>query len=308
MALVACAGALGWAAARAGGEDDAAAAATNGPSIERGRYIAEAVADCTGCHTRHNPHDFAEMTGPHWAGGEEFGPEWGLPGSFVTPNVTPDPETGIGLWTPAEIKRAIRHGINREGERLFPLMPYYMYRYMSERDLDSLVMYLRSLPPHPHPSRRVSDLKIPRSAIPPQPPLQEPVPEPPTDPVGYGEYLLLIANCMTCHSPTKGGQPVPGRLLAGGVRITGPFGTISTPNITPDMKTGIGAYTEEDFIRLMKEGVKRGGAPLFLNYMPWYAYRHMTVEDLKAMYAYLRSLPPVENEVGRAENQFPLGG
>ncbi len=311
MGFAACVGVLLWTGARAGGEDTAAGerAGANAPSLERGRYIAEAVADCTGCHTRHNPYNFAETTGPAWAGGEEFGPEWGLPGSFVTPNITPDPETGIGLWTPTEIRDAIRHGVNREGERLFPLMPSHMYRAMSDRDVDSLVLYLRSVPAAKHPSKRVSDLKMPRSAIPPLPPLAEPVPEPPSDPVGYGEYLVVIANCLTCHSPTQGGgQPVPGKLLAGGVKITAPFGTLSTPNITPDMKTGIGAYTEDDFVRLLKEGVKRGGAPLFLNYMPWYIYRHMTVEDIKAMYAYLRSLPPIENEVGKAANQYPLGG
>lgn len=276
--------------------------------VARGRYLAEAVFDCQGCHTRRNPEDFSQPIGPEWAGGEEFGAEWLLPGEFITPNITPDRQTGIGNWTTAEIKRAIRDGLNRDGERLFPLMPAHFYRSMSDADLDALVAYLQSLPPRRKPREGGVELDFPRAAIPPLPPLEGPVAGPGDDPLERGRYLLVLANCLTCHSPSREGRLIESRYLAGGVRITAPFGVLSTPNITPDRATGIGDYTEADFIRLMREGIKKDGAPLYLNYMPWYVYRNMTDADLRDMFRYLQSIEAIENNVYDPANQFPLGG
>ncbi len=274
---------------------------------QRGRYIVEAVADCQACHTRRQPPDFAEIHGPEWAGGEEFGKEFLLPGEFVTPNLTPDTVDGLGNWSTEEIKNAIRDGIRRDGQRLHPLMPSHFYRAMSENDLDDVVFYLQQLPPRRKPIPEVTKLYIERSDIPPLPPIDTPVPEPAGDPVSQGEYLLTVASCHTCHSATRKGQIIKERYLAGGVKITAPWAVLSTPNITPAVKTGIGEYTEEEFIRLMREGIKRNGQPMFMNYMPWYIYKHMTDKDLKAIYTYLMSLPPIEIDIYRPENQLPLG-
>ena len=274
---------------------------------ERGRYIVEAVADCQACHTRRLPPDFAIALGPELAGGEEFGKEFLLPGEFVTPNLTPDTEDGLGNWSTEEIKSAIRDGVRRDGQPLFPLMPSHFYRAMSERDLDDAVFYLQRLPPRRKPIPGVTKLYIERSDIPLLPPMESPVPEPADDPVSQGKYLLTIGNCITCHSTTRDGQIIEERYLAGGVKISAPWAVVSTPNITPAVKTGIGEYTEEAFIRLMREGIKRNGQQIFMNYMPWYAYKFMNDIDLKAIYVYLMSVAPIENDVYRTENQFPLG-
>lgn len=125
-----------------------------------------------------------------------------------------------------------------------------------------------------------------------------------------GRYLVeAVADCQACHTrrlpPDFAIALAPE--LAGGVKISSPWGVFFTPNITPAIRTGIAAYTEDEFIRRMREGVKRDGLQMLMNYMPWYACKKMTDADLKAIYAYLMSVEPIENDIYRTENQFPLG-
>ena len=114
--------------------------------LERGRYIATGLSSCVYCHS---PHDWASPGTPMVAGKEASGevlPYAGLPGRIVAPNLTPDPETGVGGWTDDQLARAIREGVGHDGRALFPIMPYQHYRNMSDEDLASVVVYLRSLP------------------------------------------------------------------------------------------------------------------------------------------------------------------
>lgn len=115
--------------------------------LERGRYIATTPSDCMGCHS---PHDWTTPGLPILPGKEGAGevmPVTDTPGRVVAPNLTPDPETGAGLWTDDQLARAIREGIGHDGHALFPLMPYTFFRRMSDEDLASVIVYLRSLPP-----------------------------------------------------------------------------------------------------------------------------------------------------------------
>src|SRR5579859_6178357 len=114
--------------------------------VARGRYIATALSGCSYCHT---PHDWASAGTPMVVGKEGAGevlPYADLPGRIVAPNLTPDTETGAGRWTDDQLARAIREGIGHDGRPLFPIMPYQHYRNMSDEDLASIVVYLRSLP------------------------------------------------------------------------------------------------------------------------------------------------------------------
>ncbi len=273
---------------------------------QRGWYMAEAIGDCQGCHTKRNPPDFSVPFGEEWAGGEEFGWDWKLPGSFVTPNLTPDVETGLGTWTTDDIKNAIRNGFDKDGQRLFPLMPSHYYQSMSDDDLDDLVYYLQKLPARKKPMEQETELSIAREDIPPLP-LVTHVPTPAADPVSRGRYIVVTANCLTCHTTTEKGRHIESRYMAGGVLITAPWATVVPPNITPAEKTGVAGYTEEEFFRLMRTGIKRNGARLLFNYMPWYVYKNMTDADIQAVYAYMMSVPPIENDVNDPKNQFPLG-
>ena len=223
-----------------------------------------------------------------------------LRGKIVAPNLTPDPETGAGTWTDDQLARAIREGIGHDGRPLFPTMPYQDFRKMSDEDLASIVVYLRSLPP----VRR----SLPKSEIIfPVKYLIRGVPQPLTtpvatqdlsDPIHRGKYLIAMAGCAGCHTPQVRGQSVPGMQLAGGFTLSGPWGSVATSNITPDA-SGIGYYDEALFLHVMKTGYVKARelSPI----MPVFDFKNMTDDDLKAMFAYLRTLKPVKHRVDNTE-------
>jgi mono/diheme cytochrome c family protein len=136
----------------------------------------------------------------------------------------------------------------------------------------------------------------------PAPANPQPVP-PLSDTLAYGEYLVTIASCADCHTPSKEGKPVPGMDFAGGAEFNLPFGLVRSANITPDEETGIGSWDRQEFLDRFKEyadsaashrPVKQGN---FNTIMPWLVYAGMTEDDLGAIYAYLRTQKPVENRV-----------
>jgi len=114
-----------------------------------------------------------------------------------------------------------------------------------------------------------------------------------------GRYLAVLGDCVSCHT-APGGKP-----FAGGAALETPFGALIGPNITPDVTTGVGAWSEEDFRRAMHEGVGRDGARLYPA-MPYPAYTKVTRDDVSAIWAYLRSLDPVRNEVQPNQLRFPF--
>ena len=114
-----------------------------------------------------------------------------------------------------------------------------------------------------------------------------------------GRYLAVLGDCISCHT-APGGKP-----FAGGAALETPFGALIGPNITPDVATGVGAWSEEDFRRAMHEGIGRGGARLYPA-MPYPAYTKVTRDDVSAIWAYLRSLDPVRNEVQPNQLRFPF--
>lgn len=109
--------------------------------------------------------------------------------------------------------------------------------------------------------------------------------------VKRGEYLATMGDCISCHTNVKGNTPA----YAGGLPIATPFGTFYSPNITPDKETGIGNWTEKDFVRALKEGRNPDGQNYFPVF-PFVAFSNVTDEDAKAIYAYLMSIPPVHQE------------
>ena len=185
--------------------------------LERGRYIVTALSGCLYCHS---DHDWSAPGTPIIQGTEGSGgiqPEADLPGRIVAPNLTPDPETGAGTWTDDQFARAIREGVGHDGRALFPMMPYTHYRTMSDEDLASVVVYLRSLPAV-RKSLPKSEIIFPvkyliRSV--PQP-ITAPVPAPDvSDAVKRGNFLVTMAGCKDCHTPADKGEPLPNMELAG---------------------------------------------------------------------------------------------
>ena len=219
-------------------------------------------------------------------------------------NITPDKETGIGNWTDGEKIRAIREGISRDGTALFPMMGYERYRYMSDEDVYSLVAYLNTLAP----VRNV----VPRSKIDfPVSLLMKGAPQPAghvaqpyrSNRVHYGEYLVTLAGCVGCHTPSKQGRALQGLTLAGGEAFRFSGMVVVSANITPDPQTGIGRWSEQDFLDRIyqyKEYVEKGSpvaGPDSFTIMPWLNFAQLEPEDLKAIYAFLRTQPPVYHVV-----------
>ena len=268
----------------------------------RGEYLARGVLGCIDCHSEH---DWKAPGGTVLAGREGAGqifPGEGFPGRIVAQNLTPDPETGAGKWTDDQLARAIREGIGHDGRALFPLMPYPNFRYLADEDLASVVVFIRSLPAvrNPLPSTEIaSPVKYLIRGVP--QPLTQPVSLPDlSTPERRGAYLVKLASCADCHTPMVNGQPERDKEFAGGTEFKGPWGTVQSTNITPD-KTGISYYDEKRFIEAMRTGSVMGRP---LNpIMPWDSYRHMNDEDLKAIFAYLRTVKPVENRVRRASTE-----
>lgn len=272
--------------------------------IERGKYLANNVALCMDCHSTR---DFSKYSGPikpgtEGMGGEIVGKEFGIPGKVPMKNITP---AALGNWTDGEIIRAITSGVNKHGEALFPLMPYPNFVNMSEEDLYAIVAYIRTLKPI---KNEVGDkeLDFPLNYIVKTLPLDSYKPHKApekSDMNAYGKYLVTMASCNHCHTPTKDGEPIAGMEYAGGTEVKLPFGTIRGANLTPDVETGLGTWTKEQFIQRFKsmetERVKnmeiQQGS--FNTIMPWTLYGGMTEEDLGAIYEYLHSLKPVKNMV-----------
>jgi hypothetical protein len=224
----------------------------------------------------------------------------GLPGHVVAPNLTPDTETGTGTWSDDALARAIREGIGHDGRTLFPMMPYQMYRHLPDEDLASVIVFLRSLPPVRNPLPKTEIIFPVKYLIRSAPePVTNPVPAPDiSDSVKRGNFLVTIAGCRDCHTPMDHGEPVASMELSGGQIFEGPWGRVASPNLTPD-PSGIPYYDETLFLQAIRTGYVK--ARLLNQIMPWRHYGGMTDDDLKSMFAYLKTVKPIHHVVDNAE-------
>jgi cytochrome c553 len=262
----------------------------------RGEYIARSVAVCGGCHAADPKRD---VDGP-LSGGTEF-QNWRF-GTARASNLTSDAATGLGTWSEAEIVRALRNGQRKDGRLLVPVMPYEWFHEMSDDDAFAVARYLKSLPPVHNEVRQSPNFVFKLGKLlflAPKPPIS--VSAPPRGATAeYGGYLTQHAGlCADCHSPRSGilSAPDKSRLFAGVPHPPKDF-PANPSNLTPDTATGIGRWSEADFLQTMRTGVNPTGASLH-PFMPWRELRRMSDEDLRAMYRYLRTLQPIRNEVPR---------
>ena len=261
--------------------------------LARGRYLTQGLLGCETCHTAH---DWSQHGAPALPGRELAGQEFhlpGFPGTINAPNLTPDRETGSGAWTDDQIARAIREGIKHDGTTLFPLMPYSGYRHLSDEDLASVVVYLRSLPSVHHvlpPSHINFPVNLLVRSVP--EPVSEPVSGPdPSDPIARGKYMVTMG--CGCHNAVEG---LP---YAGGEVLKGDWGEVTSANLTPD-PSGISYYSEATFITALRTGYV--GARKLNSIMPFGEFKNLSDDDLKAIFAYLRTLKLVHH---RVDNTLP---
>ncbi|MBC6367034.1 cytochrome c [Algoriphagus sp. AK58] len=273
--------------------------------IERGAYLANHVTVCMDCHSKR---DFSQFSGPPspgtiGAGGDRFDHSMGLPGVFYAKNITP---FGISDYTDGELFRLITTGVTNDGRPMFPLMPYSYYGKMDPEDIYDIIAYIRSLP------SIESDIPDSEADFPvnlilrTMPQNAEMVKRPdPSDQIAYGGYLVNASGCIECHTQVSPqGVIIPEVAFSGGRSFPFPDGSLVTSsNITPDPETGIGNWTEEMFVKRFKQYADSGYvnpkvAPgEFNSLMPWTMYSGMKEEDIKAIYAYLRTIPAMKNEV-----------
>lgn len=242
-------------------------------AVERGAHVA-LVRGCTDCHG-------ADLGGRVLIDDDKLG-------RFAPPNLT----TGTGGlpsdYAPADWERAVRHGVGADGRALL-LMPSMEMHIIGDEDLGDLIAYARSVPP--------VDRELPDSRLGPlgrvltvfnQAPflaaelIDHELPHPPAPPRGvtveYGAYLA--AACTGCHKEDFAGGPLPGQ------------SEHVAANLTPDDATGLGRWTEEEFLTTLKTGVRPDGRQLS-SAMPWQVTAAMHDDELRAMWVFLRSLPPI---------------
>jgi len=268
--------------------------------LERGRYLVEGPLACFRCHS---DRDWSQPGAPPVPGkigaGHIFAEDqrpW-----LVAPNITPDRDTGAGEWSDDMLARAIREGIGHDGRALHPQMWYRAFSDLSDEDVASIVVLLRSIPPihNPLPRTRLAWKARLRVNLEPQP-ITTPQPQrPDADFVQWGGYLASVADCVGCHTDWyHPGSEVNEHFFAGGNKIGSPLGTVFSANLTPD-PSGIGYYDAAMFIKVMRTG--KVGARVLNGAMPWYWYRNMTDEDLKLIFANLQRLKPVKHIVDNTE-------
>jgi mono/diheme cytochrome c family protein len=271
----------------------AAPAAADDAAVKRGDYLFTA-ADCTSCHT-----DAAHHGAP-LAGGPPLATPFGI---FYAPNITPDPAHGIGSWSEADFRRALRDGIGHGGQYLYPVFPYTSFTHLTDGDIADLYAYLRSVKPVAQASRPDAirppfgwrpllfvwrTLFFSAGKLPPAP--------------GHdaewqrGRYLAeAVAHCQECHTPRN----LMGALEEGRAYAGNPDGPDQqdAPNITPDKSGAVAGWSVDDIAQLLTDGqtpdfdfvgsgmaqvVKGTGA--------------LTPPDRRAIAVYIKSLPPIHSE------------
>ena len=265
--------------------------------VAQGAKIAS--VQCMVCHKKDN-----KLTGRFLS---ELPPNFG---KIYSANITHSKDHGIGGWTNSEIAYFLRTGVRKNGQ----FAPFYMpkFAHLSDEDLKSVISWLRSDDPQlqaseeptvkPEPSLFTKFLCL--VAFKPLPYPKTPIPEPDTtNPVAYGKYLVTGRyDCYACHSAdfAKLDMADPEKSLGycggGNTMLTMNANPIFTPNITPDTKTGVGDWTEDDFRKVMHESKNKSGKALRYPMLP---YTALTDQEVTAIWQYIRSIPKICNEVDR---------
>jgi mono/diheme cytochrome c family protein len=257
---------------------------------KRGEYLAKA-GGCIGCHTEE------KKDAVPFAGGRALKSPFG---TFYGPNITPHPEAGIGRWTEADFVRAMRQGERPDGKNYFPAFPYTSFTKIVDRDLRDLWAYLRTLAPSPR-ANQEHQMGFPFGwrflvtfwkwfFFTPGPFTKLPGL---SDIADRGAYLVqALGHCGECHTPRNFlGGPKTSRFLAGG---KGPDGK-DVANLTP---SGLKKWSDKELEDILTTGIDPEGdfVAEAMGEVVRNTTSQLTPADLKALIAYLRTLPPIPNE------------
>lgn len=271
--------------------------------VQRGAYVFRA-GGCYECHTD------TKTKGQPLAGGRALPTPFG---TFFSPNITPDTETGIGRWSEADFVKAMRKGLSPEGENYFPSFPYTAFAKTSDTDMRALWAYLRAQPPVRQ-ANKPHDVPFPfnlRLAVWGWKFLyfdDAPIVADPTKPAAWnrGAYLVnALGHCGECHTQ---------RNLLGGLKSDRMFGGSTdgaegkpVPNITPHSSAGISRWSEKDIADFLGSGMTPDGdfTGGLMGDVVAESTKYLTAEDRLAVAVYLKSLPPVESPPRKPKQTQP---
>jgi mono/diheme cytochrome c family protein len=278
-------------------------------SAERGQYLVDHVLVCGVCHTPSLPSGEAD-TKNYLAGSRPYD-FTDIDGTVITVNAenltSHDPE-GLHAWTDGQIRTAITKGVDDEHYAIYPIMPYPEYALLELADVDSIIKYLRTVPPndnvvaadyprpdiHP-PAVLVDGSKVPHTTLAKS--------DPDYDAAERGRYIASVA-CLNCHTEEvvlpdgmiDHDEPNLAKAFAGGKQYT--FEHLqpkhTSLNITPDA-TGLAGWTVDDIVQTLKNNQEKGQGRAFCNTHPGEAYKQMAEADMHDVAVYIHSLPPIKN-------------
>ena len=260
--------------------------ATAGELEDRGRYLATA-ADCQPCHTK-------DGGGKPYAGGRALDTPFG---KLYSANITPDPDTGIGNWTPDQFYRALHEGIDDQGHHLYPAFPYNYFTHMERADTDALLAYLKTVPPVKEQPTR-NRLQWPFSMrwllvgwnmlfLNKDPFKPDPAHTPSWN---RGAYLVeVVGHCGACHTPMNSfGAPKTDEKFQGG-HIADMF----APNLTGNQKVGLGRWSPDDVVAFLKTGRnKYANASGEMGEVVEHSTSKLPDQDLNAIAEYIKGVAP----------------
>lgn len=263
-------------------------ASTDTAVILRGKHLVFGAAHCADCHSKTNADSLLKLgQDVPLTGGFVFD----LPvGKIYSKNITPDKETGIGNYTDAEIARTLRYGVHADGTVVFDFMPFHN---MTDEDMTAVISYLRAQKPVKNkiPDHNLNLLgnAVKAFMVKPVGPDGEVAKQMTKDSsAAYGKYLATsVANCSGCHTQRDLSGTFTGEWFAGGNEIEG----FITPNITTDSSSRVFGWSQQNFVDRFRMGRLIPRSP-----MPWSSFQRMDDEELKAIYAYLKTLKPVRTK------------
>ncbi len=260
--------------------------------IARGKHLVFSIAHCADCHSNQNADSLLQLgIEPSLSGGHKFE----LPiGNIYAKNITSDKETGIGNLTDAEIARTLYYGVGSDGRAMFDFMPFHN---VSESDMQAIISYIRTQKPVknkvPDHTYNVMGNVVKAFMLKPTGP-NGAIPKTitPDTSAAYGSYIVnYVGNCAGCHTQRDAmtGAYIGPHMAGGNVFAEPGKDTLISPNLTPDKSGRLDGWNFE----LFKNRFRKGKL-IPHTHMPWNSYKHMTDEELKAIYNYLQTVQPAK--------------